>query len=100
MRLLLGPKRGPEFTPSTSLPGQMRCALAALARGITKTRTARRGRRTMLTMGSATPRRARTQKSFLPIARRRQRDVLCDVILSARQFETWLTLDELAKLMH
>ena len=32
--------------------------------------------------------------------RRRQRDVLCDVLLSARQCETWLTLDELAKLTH
>lgn len=35
-----------------------------------------------------------------PVARRRQRDVLCDVMLSARQCETWLTLDELAKLTH
>ena len=34
------------------------------------------------------------------VARRRQRDVLCDVLLSARQCETWLTLDELAKLTH
>lgn len=34
------------------------------------------------------------------IARRRQRDVLCDVMLSARECETWLTLDELAKLTH
>ena len=33
-------------------------------------------------------------------ARRRQRDVLCDVMLSARHCETWLTLDELAKLTH
>ena len=32
--------------------------------------------------------------------RRRQRDVLCDVMLSARQCETWLTLDELTKLTH
>lgn len=32
--------------------------------------------------------------------RRRQRDVLSDVMLSARQCETWLTLDELAKLTH
>lgn len=32
--------------------------------------------------------------------RRRQRDVLCDVMLSASQCETWLTLDELAKLTH
>jgi hypothetical protein len=34
------------------------------------------------------------------ILRRRQRDVLCDVMLSARECETWLTLDELAKLTH
>ncbi len=31
---------------------------------------------------------------------RRQRDVLCDMMLSARECETWLTLDELAKLTH
>src|SRR5258707_12970073 len=37
---------------------------------------------------------------LLRIARRRQRDVLCDVMLSARQCETWLTLDELSKLTH
>src|SRR5258707_11895211 len=40
------------------------------------------------------------RRELLPIARRRQRDVLCDVMLSARQCETWLTLDELAKLTH
>ena len=34
------------------------------------------------------------------IRRRRQRDVLSDVMLSARQCETWLSLDELAKLTH
>jgi hypothetical protein len=34
------------------------------------------------------------------IARRRQRDVLCDVMLTARECDTWLTLDELAKLTH
>jgi hypothetical protein len=34
------------------------------------------------------------------ITRRRQRDVLRDVMLSARECETWLTLDELAKLTH
>jgi len=33
-------------------------------------------------------------------ARRRQRDVLCDVMLSARECETWLTLEELTKLTH
>ena len=32
--------------------------------------------------------------------RRRQRDVLCDVMLAARQCETWLTLEELSKLTH
>ncbi|HEX4541612.1 MAG TPA: hypothetical protein VH114_00485 [Candidatus Acidoferrum sp.] len=32
--------------------------------------------------------------------RRRQRDVLCDVMLSARQCDTWPTLDELVKLTH
>jgi hypothetical protein len=43
----------------------------------------------------------KTQRSeLMRIARRRQRDVLCDVMLSARQCETWLTLDELAKLTH
>jgi hypothetical protein len=69
----------------------------------------------------ATAQRAATRKSFQPksetaeteakmrktrrreliqVARRRQRDVLCDVMLSARQCETWLTLDELSKLTH
>jgi hypothetical protein len=43
-----------------------------------------------------TIRRREAQRS----ARRRQRDVLCDVMLSARECETWLTLDELAKLTH
>lgn len=33
-------------------------------------------------------------------SRRRQRDVLCDVMLSASQCDTWLTLDELAMLTH
>jgi hypothetical protein len=43
----------------------------------------------------------KTQRGeLLRVARRRQRDVLCDVMLSARQCETWLTLDELAKLTH
>lgn len=32
--------------------------------------------------------------------RRRQRDVLCDVMLSASQCDTWLTLDEIARLTH
>lgn len=34
------------------------------------------------------------------VARRRQRDVLRDVMLSARKCEIWLTLEELAKLTH
>src|SRR5260370_26830568 len=43
----------------------------------------------------------KSQRRELPgIGRRRQRDVLCDVMLSARQCETWLTLEELAKLTH
>lgn len=33
-------------------------------------------------------------------SRRRQRDVLCDVMLSASQCDAWLTLEELAKLTH
>ena len=40
------------------------------------------------------------RRGLKPIAPRRQRDVLCEVMLSARQCETWLTLDELAKLTH
>ncbi len=40
------------------------------------------------------------RRELLRIARRRQLDVLCDVMLSARQCETWLTLDELSKLTH
>jgi hypothetical protein len=40
------------------------------------------------------------RRGLKAIMRRRQRDVLCDVMLSARQCETWLTLDELAKLTH
>ena len=36
----------------------------------------------------------------IQVPRRRQRDVLCDVMLSARQCETWLTLEELARLTH
>jgi hypothetical protein len=40
------------------------------------------------------------RRELIQIARRRQRDVLCDVMLSARQCETWLTLDELSKLTH
>lgn len=45
------------------------------------------------------PRRAGAGRSATA-GRRRQRDVLCDVLLSARECDTWLTLDELAKLTH
>ncbi len=37
---------------------------------------------------------------FTKVSRRRQRDVLCDVMLSASQCDTWLTLEELAMLTH
>jgi len=40
------------------------------------------------------------RRELIQVARRRQRDVLCDVMQSARQCETWLTLDELSKLTH
>jgi hypothetical protein len=42
----------------------------------------------------------KTRTSSKRMARRRQRDVLRDVMLSAKECETWLTLDELAKLTH
>jgi hypothetical protein len=42
----------------------------------------------------------KTQRRSKRMARRRQRDVLRDVMLSARECETWLTLDELAQLTH
>ena len=41
-----------------------------------------------------------TRRGSRHIGRRRQRDVLRDVMLSARECETWLTLEELAKLTH
>lgn len=44
--------------------------------------------------------RKSNKRKLIRVARRRQRDVLCDVMLSARQCETWLTLDELSKLTH
>src|SRR5713226_5964752 len=100
----------------------MRCARAAPALAIMRIRTARRGRQKKQTRRSARNRPTKRRKVFLlrnerrrerrgqmrrshrrellRIARRRQRDVLCDVMLSARQCETWLTLDELAKLTH
>jgi hypothetical protein len=38
------------------------------------------------------------RKEARPRSLRRQRDVLCDVMLAAGQCETWLTLHELARL--
>src|SRR5438132_4138092 len=46
-------------------PKCSQCALAALVRGITKIRTARRGLRAMPKMRSAMTHRAQPQKSFL-----------------------------------
>jgi len=40
------------------------------------------------------------QKAARPVILRRQREVIRDVMLSAGQCATWLTLDELAKLTH
>lgn len=40
------------------------------------------------------------QKEAGPLQLRRQREVIRDVMLSAGQCATWLTLDELAKLTH
>jgi hypothetical protein len=40
------------------------------------------------------------KKEARPRSLRRQRDVLCEVMLSAGQCETWLTLVELARLTH
>src|SRR5712691_11143433 len=40
------------------------------------------------------------RREWKRLARRRQRDVLCDVMLSAGECAAWLTLDELAKLTH
>src|SRR5271170_4233114 len=40
------------------------------------------------------------QKEAGPVILRRQREVIRDVMLSAGQCATWLTLDELAKLTH
>ncbi len=98
-----------------------KCARAARVPGITKIRTARRGCRMRQAKASAAGRRMRLKRFLLTSSeagneakamrkirrrqpkqtgRRRQRDVLCDVMLSARECETWLTLDELAKLTH
>jgi hypothetical protein len=40
------------------------------------------------------------QRVARPVISRRQREVIRDVMLSAGQCATWLTLDELAKLTH
>ena len=40
------------------------------------------------------------QTEARPVVLRRQREVIRDVMLSAGQCATWLTLDELAKLTH
>jgi len=57
----------------------LRCALAARARGITKTRTVQRGRRTMEKMRSATVQNAQPQKSFLlRTDKRRERRGRCE----------------------
>src|SRR5271163_1475907 len=42
--------------------------------------------------------RTTKQKEAMPVVLRRQREVIRDVMLSAGQCATWLTLDELAKL--
>jgi len=99
------------------------CAHAARAPGITKIPTAGPGGRMNPVEMSARTKRIVSRKSFLRkssdrqereakamrtirrgevkrVARRRQRDVLREVMLSARECETWLTLDELAKLTH
>lgn len=44
--------------------------------------------------------RTATVSPLAGASRRRQRDVLCDVMLSASQCDTWLTLEELSKLTH
>ena len=44
--------------------------------------------------------RPATARPLARASRRRQRDVLCDVMLGASQCDTWLTLDELAMLTH
>jgi hypothetical protein len=51
-------------------------------------------------VGKEAKMRKTEKRELLRTARRRQRDVLCDVMLSARRCATWLTLDELSKLTH
>ena len=99
------------------------CAHAARVPEITKIPTAGPGGRMNPVEMSARTKRIVSRKSFLRkssdrqereakamrtirrgevkrVAQRRQRDVLREVMLSARECETWLTLDELAKLTH
>jgi hypothetical protein len=44
--------------------------------------------------------RNRKEREARPVQLRKQREVIRDVMLSAGQCATWLTLDELAKLTH
>jgi hypothetical protein len=53
-----------------------------------------------MTAGEEAVMRKTRRRGARRIARRTQRGILCDVMLSARDCETWLTLDELAKLTH
>jgi hypothetical protein len=64
--LLMGGKSRANSIRLMTLAGRLRYALAAPARGITKTRTARRGRRTMEKMTRARVQDVEAQKSFLP----------------------------------
>jgi hypothetical protein len=63
--VLMGRECMAKFTRSMESAERLRCAVAAPAREITKTRTVRRGRRTMEKMRSATVQNAQPQKSFL-----------------------------------
>jgi hypothetical protein len=68
-----------KFTGSMESAKSLRCALAAPAREITKTRTVRRGRRTTEKMRSATMQDAQPQKSFLlRTDKRRERRRRCE----------------------
>ncbi len=111
----------PKFPETEQFARRGWFAHAARVQELTKIRTARRGRRARQMKASAAGRRMRPKKFLLSgseageeatamrkirrrrpkqAGRRRQRDVLCDVMLSARECETWLTLEELAKLTH
>ena len=61
----------------------------------------KRGKRSVVWGTRAAQGRSTTTAGHLVgSSRRRQRDVLCDVMLSASQCDTWLTLEELALLTH